>query len=90
MIDMLIAVFGLSLIAIIIWHALPILLLIVAVALIAWLVGGLLNIAGHHSHIKAAKRKALIARADRQHHKIMSGDLIGGTYGEYLPPNGLR
>ena len=36
------------------------------------------------------KRQALIARADHQHRLIMAGDDIGGVYGEYLPPRGLR
>lgn len=32
----------------------------------------------------------LAYRADRQHWQIMSGDVIPGTYGEYLPPKSLR
>lgn len=32
----------------------------------------------------------LIGRADKQHHAIISGDLVTGTYGDYLPPKGLR
>lgn len=90
MIDMLLAVFGISLVAIILWHALPFLLLIGALALVAWIAGGVINTIGHHSHVAAAKRAALASRADRQHQKIMSGDVIGGTYGDYLPPKGLR
>lgn len=35
-------------------------------------------------------KAAIIGRADRQHHLIMSGDDEGGTYGDYLPPHNLR
>lgn len=33
---------------------------------------------------------AVIARADEQHRQMMTGDETAGTYGEYLPPTGLR
>lgn len=29
-------------------------------------------------------------RADKQHKKIMTGDDAGGTYGDFMPPKGLR
>ena len=46
-----------------------------------------------YSSRKTAIRRnnqALIDRADHQHRLIMAGDDIGGVYGEYLPPRGLR
>lgn len=33
---------------------------------------------------------SVIKRADEQHSLILSGDEIGGTYGNYLPPPDLR
>lgn len=36
------------------------------------------------------ERQAIIGRAERQHQLIMSGDDVGGTYGDYLPPESLR
>lgn len=44
----------------------------------------------HNAHIAAAQRRALITRADQQHTMMMRGDTLGGTYGDYLPPPGLR
>lgn len=35
-------------------------------------------------------RAGLIDRANKQHQQIMQGDEINGTYGQYLPPKGLR
>lgn len=32
----------------------------------------------------------LIARADAQHKNILDGNIQQGTYGQYLPPKGLR
>lgn len=37
-----------------------------------------------------AEITAVIKRADRQHNQIIAGDEIGGTYGQYLPPQSLR
>lgn len=54
------------------------------------LIKGAFNVQQHNNHVAAAQRRALIARADRQHSLMMSGDIVEGTYGEYLPPEGLR
>lgn len=35
-------------------------------------------------------RRGMAARADEQHRQIMEGDVVRGTYGQFMPPEGLR
>lgn len=36
------------------------------------------------------KHQQIAARADAQHRKLMAGDDVAGTYGDYLPPKEFR
>lgn len=85
MIDMLLTVFGLSLVAIIIWHALPILAVMAGVAVVAWILLRIVNSIEARWEKRKKDRSDLINRAERQHQQLMDGDENGGVYGEYPP-----
>lgn len=88
--DLIAGILAITLIWVIVQAIWPVLAVMAAAALLALLVYGIAGFVGHHAHITVARRRAISSRADRQHQLIMSGDTIGGTYGEYLPPAGLR
>lgn len=90
MTDAILFTFAVSLVLIALWYMLPFLIGIGVLAAIFWAAGKGLDGWLSRRHSTAAAHKAVAARADTQHNKIMSGDLIGGVYGEYLPPAGLR
>lgn len=64
--------------------------LIGAVLLVASAITGIIKAGDTGLQRRRQRESALIARADKQHNQIMSGDEINGTYGEYLPPPELR
>lgn len=70
--------------------ALAVLWPVLAVVALVWVAVKLVN---RQAAIRQCRRDELAAiakRADKQHRKIMAGDDVGGTYGDYLPPKGLR
>lgn len=68
----------------------PIFLLVAVVAFIGWCIGKAIEHIDGQASAARKSRDELVSRADRQHAQIMSGDEIGGTYGIYQPPRGLR
>lgn len=71
-------------------YAWPVLLAAGILWIMFKIVGGIHESQRIDREFRRDTHKALIDRADRQHHAIMSGDLVTGTYGEHLPPQGLR
>lgn len=71
-------------------YAWPILLLIAGVCVFGWLAGKCIQSIEDGIARNRETQNAIVARADHQHAQIMSGDEIGGTYGIYQPPVGLR
>lgn len=73
-----------------VYAALGPLLVIAAVAAMVWLAVRIARAHGVSLQLRRDRVAAVVARADRQHQQIMSGDQIAGTYGDYLPPPELR
>lgn len=68
----------------------PILLGIIGLAIAGMIVAAVINTVSARFDAARQERTEIVARADRQHRKIMEGDWIAGTYGDYLPPEELR
>lgn len=90
MIDAILFTFAVSLVLIALWYMLPFLIGIAVLAALFWAAGKATDVWLSRRQSSSAARNAIAARADRQHSQILSGDLVGGVYGEYLPPTGLR
>lgn len=82
-------VFGTFILAVFV-YAWPIFVLIGAVCIVGWIAKNCLESIDRNRCMEQDRNAALVARADQQHQQIMSGDEIGGTYGIYQPPVGLR
>lgn len=65
-------------------------LFLAAVALVLWALSKAVKAAVKSLRRRRGEKQAIITRAERQHQLIMSGDDVGGTYGDYLPPPSLR
>jgi hypothetical protein len=85
MINLILATFAVSILLIILWYALPFLIIVavisVAVYLVKWIFSN--NLAGIRE--AAENDRLIVARADRQHQQIMEGDEDAGTYGKFPP-----
>lgn len=73
-----------------VYAALGPLLVIAAFAAVVWVAARIAKAYGLSLQLRRDRIAAVVARADRQHQQIMSGDEIAGTYGDYLPPPELR
>ena len=88
--DLIVWLFFGSLIGMIVIYAWPVLLAFLVLAGVGKLIGYMLESREIDRKFRHDNRSALMARADRQHRQVMSGDVVSGTYGDYLPPPGLR
>ena len=68
----------------------PLIGAVAGAVLIAWMLRNGILWADEASAAAKQKRQALAERADTQHQQIMRGDVIAGTYGDYLPPPEMR
>lgn len=64
---------------------LPIIISIIVIGIVVFIVGQLFSAFFAIRRARIESRKIIIARADRQHKQIMSGDIEAGTYGDYPP-----
>lgn len=85
MINLILAVFATSLILIILWYALPFLIIVTAISVTIYVVKRMF--ANNLESIReAAENDRLISvRADRQHQQIIEGNEDAGTYGDFRP-----
>ena len=85
MIGLLLAVFATSLLLIILWYALPFLIIVTAISVTIYVVKRIF--ANNLESIREAAEtdRLIVARADRQHQQIMEGDEDAGTYGQFKP-----
>lgn len=68
----------------------PIILTAAAFTAALYTIRGARNYLNHNNVVLRGKEAALAARADQQHNQIIAGKWVAGTYGNYLPPKGLR
>lgn len=70
---------------IILWYALPFLIIVtvisVAIYVVKWLFAN--NLAAIREN--AESDRLIVVRADRQHQQIVEGDEDAGTYGQFKP-----
>lgn len=85
MINLILAVFATSLLLIILWYALPFLIIVTAISITIYVVKRMF--ANNLESIReAAENDRLISvRADRQHQQIIEGNEDAGTYGDFRP-----
>jgi len=85
MINLILATFATSILLIILWYALPFLLIVTAISVAIYLVKRIF--ANNLELIREAadNDRQTAARADRQHQQIMEGDEDAGTYGQFTP-----
>lgn len=76
--------------AVVVSNLLPAILILILLAVVVTAVGIGVETLKEAIAYRRSETEMVIHRANRQHRQIVSGDLIGGTYGEYLPPAGLR
>ena len=85
MINLILAVFATSLLLIILWYALPFLLIVTAIGaaiyVVKWIFANNLEMIREN----AENDRLIVARADRQHQQIMEGNEDAGTYGQFKP-----
>lgn len=60
-------------------------LVVAPIALVGWLIAKAVAYGMSVVEKRRAERSAVIARAEHQHNKLMSGDETVGTFGDYLP-----
>lgn len=68
----------------------PILLAVAAVAAIYFTARAIDNRLNNAAARERRRQKEIAERADRQHRQMMSGQWVEGTYGDHMPPKGLR
>ena len=85
MINLILATFATSILLIILWYALPFLLIVTAISVAIYLVKRIF--ANNLELIREAadNDRQTAARADQQHQQIMEGDEDAGTYGQFTP-----
>lgn len=83
-------IFFFAIICVLLQAVWPYLLAVVVLFIAGLVLLGVIDTNQNRLYAEQQAQRDLIARADQQHQQIMEGDEIGGTYGEYLPPDGLR
>jgi len=85
MINLILATFAVSILLIILWYALPFLIIVTAISVAIYVVKWLFANNLEAIRENAESDRLIVVRADRQHQQIMDGDDAAGTYGQYKP-----
>jgi hypothetical protein len=68
----------------------PFLTFLIIAAGITWVLIETVKAIDKQRNAKLMQKIGTINRAHKQHNQIVSGNIEAGTYGNYLPPQGLR